>query len=139
MLLRLPLPNLEPTADRSPEEVVKIQLDLLQNADLGPCQTALRAAYTFTSPAGRASAGTFDTFVSLLTRPEYAPLIGYSVARLDPMIASRRKAYQRAHLQLRNREWVTYLFILSCQQEPSYIGCWMTDSVIRVGEEVSRW
>lgn len=135
MLLRLPAPAIEPDVDLPPEEVVKIQLDLLQNNDLLPCNAGLRAAYAFASPASRAIAGPFERFVLLLTRAEYAPLVGFTQARLDPMIASRRKAYQRAHVQQHNGEWVTFLFILSCQQEPPYTGCWMTNSVIRVVQE----
>ena len=53
-------------------------------------------------------------------------------ARLDQMIASTHKAYQRVHVQLHGGAWVSYLFILSCQQDSPYPGCWMTDLLIRV-------
>ena len=135
MLLRLPAPAREPDVDLPPEDVVRIQLDLLQNDDLLPGHTGLRAAYAFASPASRAISGPFERFVTLLTRQDYAPLVGFRQARLDPMIASRRKAYQRVHLEQASGEWVSFLFILSCQHEPPYTGCWMTDSVIRVVQE----
>jgi hypothetical protein len=134
MLQRLPALAYEPDADLPPEEVVKIQLDVLQNADLLPEHMGLRAAYAFASPASRATSGPFERFITLLETPGYAPLIGFQQAQLDMMIASKRKAYQRAHLLQRGGAWVTYLFILSRQQEPPYIGCWMTDAVIRVSE-----
>lgn len=139
MLLRLPAPAREPDVDLPPEEVVKIQLDLLQNNDLLPDNAGLRAAYAFASPASRVIAGPFERYVLLLAQADYAPLVGFTQARLDPMIASRRKAYQRVHLLQHNGEWASFLFILSCQQEPPYTGCWMTDSVIRVGQEARGW
>jgi hypothetical protein len=135
MLLRRPALAREPDVNLPPESVVMIQLDLLQNDDLLPGNAGLRGAYAFASPASRAAAGPFERFVALLTQGEYAPLVGFRQARLDPMIASRRKAYQRVHLQQTDGEWVSFLFILSCQQEPPYTGCWMTDSVIRVVQE----
>lgn len=139
MLLRMPAHAYEPDADLLPEQVVKIQLDLLQNDDLLACNAGLRAAYAFASPASRAAAGPFEQFVALLASPDYAPLVGFTRARLDPMIASRRKAYQRVHVQQRDGVLVSYLFILSCQREPPYSGCWMTDSVIRVTPENNGW
>lgn len=139
MLYRVPAPAQEPVADLPPEEVVKVQLDLLQNNDLMLYNAGLRAAYAFASPASRAAAGPFEQFVALLATPDYAPLIGFTQARLDPMIASRRKAYQRVHVQQHDGTWVGYLFILSCQQEPPYTGCWMTDSVIHVSQDTPGW
>jgi hypothetical protein len=134
MLQRLPALAYEPDADLPPEEVVKIQLDVLQNADLLPEYVGVRAAYAFASPASRASSGPLERFITLLESPGYAPLIGFTEAELDVMIASKRKAYQRVRVLQRGGVWVNYLFILSRQQEPPYIGCWMTDAVIRVNE-----
>lgn len=139
MLFRAPALAHEPASGLSPEEVVKAQLDLLQNDDLLPFNAGLRAAYAFASPASRAAAGPFERFVLLLATPEYAPLIGFTQARLDPMIASRRKAYQRVRVLQHDGEWADYLFILSRQPEPPYAGCWMTDSVIRVGQDGTGW
>lgn len=135
MLLRLPAPAPQPSTTLTPEDVVQIQLDLLQNDDLLPRNAGLRAAYAFASPASRQAAGPFAQFVTLLASDEFVPLVGFTQARLDSMIASRRKAYQRVHVQQRGGGWVTFLFILSCQREPPYTGCWMTDSVIRVRQE----
>lgn len=134
MSQRLPALAFEPDTGLSPEDVVKIQLDLLQNDDLLSCNTGLRAAYAFASPAGRAISGPFERFVLLLETPDYSPLIGFEQAKLGVMIASKRKAYQRVHLLQRGGAQVTYLFILSRQKEPPYAGCWMTDTVIRVSE-----
>ena len=139
MLLRWPASTHEPDAGLSPEDVVKVQLDCLQNDDLLPGNAGLRAAYAFASPASRAASGPFEQFVALLATPDYAPLVGFTQARLDPMIASRRKAYQRIHVHQPSGAWISYLFILSRQQTPPYIGCWMTDSVIRVGQETPGW
>ncbi len=132
MLQRLPALAFEPDVQLAPEDVVKIQLDLLQNDDLLPFNTGLRAAYAFASPASRAASGPVERFITLLESPGYAPLIGFTQAQLDQMIASKRKAYQRVHLRQRSGEWVTYLFILSRQRQPPCMGCWMTDAVIRV-------
>jgi len=139
MLFRAPALAHEPASGLSPEDVVKAQLDLLQNDDLLPFNAGLRAAYAFASPASRAAAGPFARFVALLTTPEYAPLVGFTRAQLDPMIASRRKAYQRVRVQQRDGEWADYLFILSRQPDAPYAGCWMTDSVIRVGQDTAGW
>lgn len=134
MLQHLPALTFEPDAGLSPEDVVKIQLDLLQNDDLLPDNMGLRAAYAFASPAGRATSGPFERFILLLETPDYAPLIGFEQAALDVMIASKRKAYQRVHLLQRGGAAATYLFILSRQRRPPCVGCWMTDTILRVSE-----
>ena len=124
-----PYPN--PTL--SAEEVVKIQLDALQNNDIMPDNRGIRIAFRFASPANKNATGPLERFIALVKNPLYKSLIGFEHATLEDMRFAGNLAQQRVVLHMRGGKDAAFVFTLSRQREGDEKGCWMTDGVLRVG------
>ncbi len=122
-----------PSPDLKPEDVVKIQLDALQNNDITPGNQGIRIAFRFASPANKEATGPVERFIDLVKNPLYRPMIGFENASLEPMRFSGNLAQQRLTLYHRNGDSAVFVFTLSRQREGAEKGCWMTDGVLRVG------
>lgn len=124
----------EPSPDLEPDEVVKIQLDALQNDDLTPDNAGVRAAFRFASPENREQTGPIDRFIRLVKNPLYTPLIGFERAEVGIMLILGDYAQQRVRVMNAKKGAATYVFTLSRQYAAPYEGCWMTDNVVREKE-----
>ncbi|GAB4515993.1 MAG: hypothetical protein OHK0046_20430 [Anaerolineae bacterium] len=120
----------QPHPDLSPQDVVKIQLDALQNNDLFRDNRGIRAAFLFASPENQAMTGPVERFIEMVKNPLYAPMIGFERAELGLMVLLGSMAQQRVRLYQRGGTVATFVFTLSRQQTAPYEGCWMTDSVV---------
>lgn len=126
---RFPAPTktYEPNPGYTPEDVVKIQLDSLQNNDILGGNHGIRNAYRFTSPVNRATTGPIDKFIDMVKNPLYHSLVGFENAEVE----AKRVRNDTALLSVRlvhHRGDSLYLFALS-----RYNGCWMMDSVLPAG------
>jgi hypothetical protein len=121
-----------PSPDLTPEEVVKIQLDALQNNDLMGDNAGIRAAWNFASPSNRIMIGTIEQFIGLVKNPLYSPMIGFERAEVGRAIIHEREAQVAARLYRGKRGLAAYVFVLSRQQDVPYRNCWMTDSAFRL-------
>lgn len=119
----------QPNPLLSPVDVVKIQLDALQNNDLMPNNEGIRFAFNYASPMNRQALGSLDDFIKLLRETVYRRMIGFERAELDLMQIEGEMARQDVHL-LQKRGCFSYLFLLSKQQSEPYTGYWMTDAVL---------
>lgn len=121
----------EPSPDLDPDEVVKIQLDALQNNDLTDDDDGIRTAFRFASPGNQEVTGPLERFVDLVKNPLYAPLIGFERAEVGIMLILGDYAQQRVRVINARKGITTYVFTLSRQADAPYEGCWMTDNVVR--------
>lgn len=128
MLWQHSFEDFTPEPDLNPQDVVKIQLDALQNNDLLQDDLGIRVAWRFASPANRAVIGTFERFIELVKEP-YRSIMGFERAQLEQFKLTHNIARQWTRLEHRSGS-VRYVFILSQQQQPPYAGCWMTDSLL---------
>jgi hypothetical protein len=128
--VRLKISYPRPCPDLTPEEVVKIQLDAMQNNDILTNDQGIRAAFHFASPANRLFTGPVERFIEMIKSPLYSRLIGFSQAEMDLMVISGSLAQQRVRLNRPGGVTNLYLFTLTRQNEAPYLGCWMTDSVL---------
>jgi hypothetical protein len=119
----------KPSPQLSPLEVVKIQLDALQNNDLMPNDEGIRFAFRYTSPMNREALGSLEEFIELLKHQAYRQIIGFERAELDKMYVDGLIARQDVHL-IRRDDMVSYFFMLSRQQQEPFSDCWMTDAVL---------
>jgi hypothetical protein len=119
----------QPNPLLSPDDVVKIQLDALQNNDLMANNEGIRFAFTYASPLNRQALGSLDDFIKLLSQTIYRRMIGFERAELDLMQIEGEMARQDVHL-LQKRGCFSYLFLLSRQHSEPYDGYWMTDAVL---------
>jgi hypothetical protein len=119
----------EPHPQLSPIEVVKIQLDALQNNDLMPDNEGIRFIFQYASPFNKKAFPDIEEFIRLLKIPRYRAMIGFERALLDKMIIDGWSARQNVHL-VHKDDTVTFLFLLSRQKEEPFVNCWMTDAML---------
>ena len=119
----------EPTPQLSPIDVVKIQLDALQNNDIMPHNQGLHIAFQHTSPTHKKAINSLETFAQLLTTSLYRAMIGFERAELETLHLNGDIARQIVRL-IHKEDEVLYSFLLSQQQTAPYIGCWMTDAML---------
>jgi len=123
---RLPTP--EPSY--GPESVVSMQLDGLATND-DPFENAgIGVAYNFASPANRRTTGPFERFVTMVTGPQYAPMVDHVEATTGPIERDGGRARQRVTLTGPDGRTETYAFGLSNAREGDLDGCWLTDRVL---------
>ena len=121
------LAQFEPKADLSPEQVVKIQVEALQNND--DMDRGIEITFKFASPANKQLTGPLYRFKQLVKNPLYRPMLNHKLAEYAPIQVSGDVATQRVTIIERNGQATVYLFSLSKQNTPGCEGCWMTDSV----------
>lgn len=123
-----------PSPSLTPADVVRLQLDALQNNDLMPEDDGIRLAYRFASPGNKAAIGSHRDLSRLIkASPLYSPIIGFERAELGTLAYSvfGDQVRQRVWLHRRGRGTAVFCYILSKQTDEPYNGCWMVDAVIR--------
>jgi hypothetical protein len=125
-------PHPDPTLQ--PHDVVRLQLDALQNNDLTPDDGGIRIAYRFASPKNREALGTLDDFIQIVKNTLYAPLIGFERAELGALqtTPNGEQASLQAWVYRDGRAVGAFRWILSRQPDDGeHAGCWLVDAVIR--------
>lgn len=124
-------PHPDPTLQ--PHDVVRLQLDALQNNDLTPDNGGIRIAYRFTSPDKQDDFRTINDFIRVIKGP-YAPLIGFECAELGALNNFRAgHATLQAWVYRDGRAICAFLWFLSRQPaENDHAGCWLVDFIARV-------
>lgn len=132
MIYQSPDQYTRPNPHLTPEQVIKIQLDALQNNDLTQNNEGIRIAFRFASPWNQSSTGPIERFIHMVKNPMYCRMIGFEVAKLDPIEIVGNRARQNVSLFKNGRMIALYRFTLSKQVEKPFVDCWMTDNVIRL-------
>ncbi len=114
----------------SPQDVIKIQLDALQNNDLTRDDAGIKLAFNFASPDNRVSTGPLERFITMFKNPLYKSLIGFERAELGTMRSSDGIAQQYVQLYRPHGEVRGYVFTVRLQEDGSFADCWMTEGVI---------
>lgn len=120
----------QPHPDLSPVEVVRIQVEALQNND--DEDSGIEITFRFASPDNKRVTGPLTRFIQLVKNPTYRPMLNHKLAEYGPMRIEGDTASQRVTIIDPNGNATVYLFTLSKQTEPPCAGCWMTDSVTAV-------
>ncbi len=127
------LAAIQPNPDLTPDQVVKIQLEALQNNDLTENNAGIRISFNFASPGNQEITGPVENFIKLAKSSAYRALIGFERAEFSRLIVEGRTARQVVKIIHTHGESALYLFVLSQQDEVRYRDCWMTDAVILEG------
>ena len=120
----------QPNPELSPEQVVKIQVQALQQNDSE--DRGIEITFRFASPANKQFTGPIGRFKRLVKNPAYRPMLNHKAAEYDPIDLAGETASQRVTIIDANGNATVYLFTLSKQSGPPCEGCWMTDSVVIV-------
>lgn len=122
--------ELQPNAGLSPDQVIKIQVEALQNND--DEDNGIEVTFRFASPANKNVTGPLARFKRMVKNPAYSPMLNHKLAEYGPLEIEGDIASQRVTIIGSNGEAIVYQFTLSKQSGPPCAGCWMTDSVIIV-------
>ena len=122
-----PAETLQPSPDLLPQDVVRIQVEALQNNDGD--DKGIEIAFRFASPTNRQATGPLNRFTYLVKNPTYRPMLNHKLAEYSPIEISGNTATQRVTITGSDGSASVYLFELSRQDTPTCSGCWLTDGV----------
>jgi hypothetical protein len=123
------LPEIQPTPEYLPDEVVGIQMRALANNDQPFDGAGIELTFRFASPSNKASTGPLARFTNLFSNPAYAPMLNHTLLEIGEAEIQQDRARVAVMIEAQNGMRMVYLFILSRQVEAPYEDCWMTDSV----------
>ena len=132
-----PLAQAQPSADLTPAEVIRYQVDALADNDVPHADAGIEITFRFASPENRRVTGPLPRFRALLHNPMYSGLLNHIRAEYgDPLL--------RGHMVLgpvlittADGRQIGYMFQLSKQLDPSCPGCWMTEGVTRLDADAA--
>jgi len=128
--------QLQPNPNLTPEDVIRIQVEALQNNDSE--DTGIEITFRFASPSNKQFTGPLNRFKSMVKSPAYSPMLNHKLAEYGPLEISEETATQRVTIIDPGGKATVYLFSLSKQSDPACQGCWMTDSVVVVPVKQQR-
>ncbi len=130
-----------PNRQLRPDQVVKIQMSALQHNDVPKPDTGITTTFAFASPQNRLATGPLSHFTEIVKAPAYFPMLNCKTVTYELISINGDTAQQRVHIVSANGERITYVFMLSRQQDGVYAGCWMNDGCVRddAGEQLHRF
>ena len=123
-----------PSPSLGPAEVVLAQLDGLrrESYDGDPVLgEGLAQAWEFASPGNREATGPLPRFARMLRADAYRGLLGHSAVQLGPVKQDGAQAQVEVLVVAADDTTQGYTWVLGRQDSPPYVGCWMTDGVVR--------
>ena len=133
------LSDLTPRPELTPEQVVQYQVTALQHNDDPKLDAGIERAFRFASPSNKQVTGPLDNFVRIVKSPLYSPMLN----SLSSLIVGSELKDDQAKIAVKivaaDGHQVTYVFVLSKQNEGEFNNCWMTDGVapLQHGEDGS--
>ena len=124
------LPQTEPDPSLSPQDVVSIQIEALQNNDIPYEDRGIEVTFNFASPANKRMTGPIERFKVMVRNPVYGPMINHRSAKYENLVVEGEFARIDVVLISKEGEYLGYRFILSRQHGNEYEGSWMTGAVI---------
>ena len=123
-----------PSPSLDPAEVVLAQLAGLQrepyDGDPAPGE-GLALAWEFASPGNREATGPLARFAAMLRNEAYRGLLGHRAAQLEPLQQRGDQASVEVLVVTADDATHGFTWVLGRQDVPPYVGCWMTDGVVR--------
>lgn len=119
-----------PSPDLSPEEVIDLILESLQQNDKE--DIGIETTFNFASPANKLAAGPLINYKSQVKKPLFQPILNFASYKTSDLISDGEQAQQI--IITRNDEGTDsgFLLTLTKQSAKPYTDCWMVDSVRRV-------
>jgi hypothetical protein len=127
-----------PSPALSPEQVVKFQLDSLRRNDEPAPNAGIERSFRFASPSNKDFTGPLEHFAGIVRSPAYAPLLYSLAAAVTQAEVGEGQARIFVSVTSASGTEFSFLFLLSRQKEGEYRDCWMTDGVVRIGDEDGR-
>jgi Domain of unknown function (DUF4864) len=133
------LSDLTPRPELSPEQVVQYQVTVLQHNDEPKSDTGIERAFRFASPSNKQATGPLEKFVQIVKSPAYSPMLNSISSSIVGSEVNDDQAKIAVKIVATDGRQLTYVFLLSKQNEGEFNNCWMTDSVapLEDGEDSS--
>jgi hypothetical protein len=128
------LADLTPQPDLSPEQVVQYQVAALQQNDDPKSNAGIERAFRFASPNNKEATGPLENFVRIVKSPAYSPLLNNRSSLIFGSEVKGDQAKVGVKIVAADGRELTYIFILSKQNQGDFINCWMTDGVAPLKE-----
>jgi uncharacterized protein DUF4864 len=125
------LPQTEPDPSLSPQDVVSIQIEALQNNDIPYENRGIEVTFNFASPANKRMTGPLARFEAMVRSPAYGPMIDHRAAKYEALKIEGESAQIDVILMSKDGQYLGYRFVLSRQRGNRFEGSWMTDAVIQ--------
>ncbi len=119
----------EPDPSLSPEDVVSIQIEALQQNDTPYEDRGIEVTFNFASPTNKRVTGPLERFKAMVHSPIYGPMINHRSAEYVNVRVEGDLALVDVILQSQDGQYLGYRFRLSRQHDNRYEGSWMTDAV----------
>lgn len=129
-----PTPGCSP--ELPPAEVIRTQIESLRNNTA--LNDGIERTFELASPKNRAQTGPLERFVSMVLAPPYDLLVNHASASFSRIEIADSQAVQRVTVTANSGSERSYLWVLSRQTVPGYLGCWMTDAVIPLNTFMER-
>jgi hypothetical protein len=123
------LADLVPRPELSPQEVVRYQVAALQQNDDPKSDAGIERAFRFASPSNKQVTGPLENFVQILKSPAYSSLLYSRSSSIVGSEVSGDQAKVAVKVVAADGRELTYVFVLSKQNEGDFNNCWMTDAV----------
>jgi hypothetical protein len=117
----------QPSAELTPQEVVRIQMEALKYND--DKNRGIEIVFRFASPNNKVITGPLSRFITMINGRAYRPMLNHSTVDYDRIRVVGDQAAQRLSLTTADGLIVEYVFVLSKQRGAECSGCWMTDAV----------
>lgn len=131
-----PSPNdflaLLPRPGLSPEQVVRIQIGALSTNSQR--DEGIAVAFRFASPDNRTKTGPIARFASMIRSDDYLPLLDSLSVEYGRTMTRDGRSYTAILVTDRRGVSSAFVWVLAKQQSGVFADCWMTDSVIPVGD-----
>jgi hypothetical protein len=121
--------DLTPQPELSPEQVVQYQVTALQQNDDPKSDAGIERAFRFASPSNKEATGPLENFVRIVKSPTYSPLLNNRSSSILGSEVKGNQAKVGVKIVAADGRELTYVFILSKQNEGDFNNCWMTDGV----------
>ena len=121
-----------PGPDLSPAEVVRIQVSALgQGSD---SEAGIAVAFRFASPNNRAWTGPISHFSSMIRSANYSPLLDNVSVQYGRTLTREDRSYTALIVTDRRGVSSAFVWVLSRQASGRCEDCWMTDTVVPIGD-----
>ena len=123
------LPEINPSPEYLPEEVVGIQMRALGNNDKPFSNAGIELTFRFASPSNKVSTGPLERFTRLFSGAAYEPMLNHQFLEVGESEIRGDRARVPVRIETPEGKRIVYLFALSRQSEAPFVDCWMTDGV----------
>jgi hypothetical protein len=121
--------DLTPRPELSPEQVVQYQVEALQHNDEPKADAGIERAFRFASPSNKQMTGPLEKFIRIVKSPVYSSMLNSVSSSIVGSDVKDDQARFAVHFVAADGRQVTFVFVLSKQNEGEFNNCWMTDGV----------